>query len=305
MSHIRPQASSLKSRRRGARSGGALALLVPLALPFAAPFAAPVSAQGSGWAPEMVPMDSTAAPAPWGPGEYLLYNVKLGWFGVGSGALMIEGLDNVRGNPTYRASMAIDGGAFGFSINDRYTTWFGIRDFQSWRFVRKYGGTYESQRHYEFYPEQDLWDREDNDEFGPMSTDEPIDEIAFMYFLRTLPLRVGDRYTFNQYFKDTGNPIVVDVVRKDRRKTDAGEFNTIVVRPTFQSEGLFSEDGDAELHFSDDERRLLVYMRVNISGPGGISLHLQSVQEGCPVNPVARAEVLGARKQREAKPSGR
>jgi hypothetical protein len=285
----------------GGASLGSLAALAALGS-----LAAPAAAQGtSGWVPEMVPMDSAAAPAPWGPGEYLVYNVKLGWFGVGSGALMIEGLDNVRGNPTYRASMAIDGGALGFSINDRYTTWFGTRDFQSWRFVRKYGGTYDSQRHYEFYPERDLWDREDNDEFGPMGTDEPIDEIAFMYFLRTLPLRVGERYTFNRYFKDTGNPIVVDVVRRDRRKTDAGEFNTIVVRPTFQSEGLFSEDGDAELHFSDDERRLLVYMRVNISGPGGISLHLQSIQEGFPVNPESRAQVLGARKQREAKPSGR
>jgi hypothetical protein len=253
----------------------------------------------------MVPMDSAAAPTPWGPGEHLVYGVKLGWFNVGSGALTVEGLDNVRGNPTYRAVMAINGGALGFSINDKYTTWFDVRTLQSWRFVRLYGGTYESQRHYEFYPERDMWDREDNDEFGPMPTKSPLDDIAFVYFLRTLPLEVGQRYTFHRYFKETGNPIVVDVVRKDRRKTDAGEFNTIVVRPTFQSEGLFAEDGDAELHFSDDERRLLVYMRVNISGPGGISLHLRSIQEGFPVNPESRAEVLGLREQRQKGSSGR
>jgi hypothetical protein len=265
---------------------------------------APAAAQGSDWTPEMVPLDSTAAPAPFGPGEYLTYNVKLGWFGVGSGALTVEGLDNVRGNETYRAVMAINGGALGFSLNDRYTTWFDVHTLQSWRFVRDYGGTYESQRHYEFYPERDMWDREDNDEFGPMPTKSPLDDIAFVYFLRTLPLEVGDRYTFNDYFKETGNPIVVEVVRKDRRKTDAGEFNTIVVRPTFESEGLFSKNGRAELHFSDDARRLLVYMRVNISGPGGISLHLTSIQEGFPVNPESRAEVLTAREQRQKGVSG-
>jgi hypothetical protein len=138
-----------------------------------------------------------------------------------------------------------------------------------------------------------------------MPTDEPIDEIAFLYFLRTLPLRVGERYTFNRYFKETGNPIVVEVLRKDRRKTDAGTFNTIVVRPTFESEGMFSKDGNAEVHFSDDERRLLVYMRVNISGPGGISLHLQSIQEGFPVNPASRATVLRAREQRQKGAGGR
>ena len=262
--------------------------------------AAPAGAQGSGWVAEMVPTDTGAAAAPWGPGEYLVYNVKLGWFGVGSGALMIEGLDNVRGNPTYRAVMAINGGALGFSINDRYTSWFDVESLQSWRFIRENGGTYESQRHYEFYPERDLWDREDNDEFGPMATDVPLDEIAFIYYLRTLPLEVGETYVFDHYFKETGNPITVEVVRKDRRKTDAGEFNTIVVRPTFQSEGLFSKDGNAELHFTDDERRLLVYMWVNMPRvPGGISLHLQSVQEGFPVNPESRADGLAAQLRRQ------
>jgi hypothetical protein len=278
-----------------------------LAITLVALGSAPAAAmgQGPGWRPEMVPMDSTAAPAPWGPGEHLVYNVKLGWFGVGSGALTIEGLDNVRGNETYRASMTINGGIPAFRLDDKYTTWLDTHSLQSWRFVRLYRGSYNSQRHYEFYPERDLWDREDNDEFGPMPTDEPIDEIAFLYFLRTLPLRVGERYTFNRYFKETGNPIVVEVLRKDRRKTDAGTFNTIVVRPTFESEGMFSKDGNAEVHFSDDERRLLVYMRVNISGPGGISLHLQSIQEGFPVNPASRATVLRAREQRQKGAGGR
>jgi hypothetical protein len=95
------------------------------------------------------------------------------------------------------------------------------------------------------------------------------------------------------------------VLRQDRRTTDAGEFNTIVVQPSFQSEGLFSEDGKAELHFSDDERRLLVYMKVDIPRfPGGISLHLSSIQEGFPVNPESRAEVLAAREQRQKGASG-
>ena len=263
--------------------------------------AAPTAAQGSGWHAAMVPTDTAAAPTPWGPGEYLVYNVKLGWFNVGSGALMVEGLDDVRGNPTYRAAMAISGSALGFSLNDRYTTWFDRGTLQSWRFVRKYGGTYESQRHYEFYPERDLWDREDNDEFGPMATDVPIDEIAFVYYMRTLPLEVGETYVFDQYFKETGNPIRVHVVRKDKRKTPAGEFNTIVVKPTFESEGLFSKDGNAELHFTDDEHRILVYMKVDMPNfPGGVSLHLQSFQGGFPVNPESRAKILEARAQRDA-----
>jgi len=253
-------------------------------------------------------MDSLAARTPWGPGEHLVYKVKYGIFSVGSAWLSVEGLDNVRGHPTYRAVMGIRGRWTFWSLDDLYTTWFDVGNLQSWRFIRQNGGTYESQRHYEFYPERSMWDREDNDEFGPMTATSPLDEIAFVYFLRTLPLEVGDRYTFDRYFKDTGNPIIVDVVRRDTKKTDAGEFNTIVVRPTFQSEGLFSEDGEAELHFTDDERRILVYMKVDIPRfPGGMSLHLQSIIEGFPVNPDSRAELARAREKRrqEVGPAGR
>jgi hypothetical protein len=266
---------------------------------------APLAAQ-SAWTADIVTTDTLAARAPWGPGEHLVYGVKLGWFNVGTGHLTIEGFDIVRGNATYRAVMGMDGGGPGFRIDDRYTTWFDVYSLQSWRFVRDYGGSYTSKRHYEFYPERDLWDREDNDESGPMTTDGPLDDISFLYFLRTLPLNVGDTYEFNRYFKDDGNPVVVRVVRKDRRKTDAGEFNTIVVKPTFQSDGLFSRGGNAELHFSDDERRLLVYMWVNMPRvPGGISLHLNSVQEGFPVHPESRAEVLQARQRRGGRVSNR
>jgi hypothetical protein len=271
-----------------------------VALAAAVLVAHPLSAQLPGWTADLVPIDSLAAPTPFGPGEHLVYGVKLGIFNVGRGHLSVEAVNFVRGRPTYRAVMGIEGGTLGFSIDDRYTSWFDLYTLQSWRFIRDYGGSYTSKRHYEFYPERDMWDREDNDEFGPMTTDSPLDDISFIYFLRTLPLEVGARYEFPRYFKDDGNPVVVEVVRKDRRKTDAGEFNTIVVKPTFQSDGLFERGGNAELHFSDDDRRLLVYMWVNMPRvPGGISLHLNEIHEGFPVNPESRARALSARQHRQ------
>jgi hypothetical protein len=256
-------------------------------------------AQASAWTADLVPTDSLAAPAPFGPGEHLVYRVKLGWFNVGRGSLTVEGLEDVRGNPTYRAAMSMNGRATFFKIDDKYTTWLDTRLLQSWRFIRDYKGTYTSYRHYEFHPERDQWDREDNDEFGPMLTDTPLDDISFVYFLRTLPLEIGQTYTFDRYFRQEGNPVVVRVLRRDRRETGAGEFNTIVVSPSFQSEGLFAEGGEAELHFTDDERRILVYMKVDMPRvPGSLTLHLESIQEGFPVNPRSRADALGAREAR-------
>lgn len=255
--------------------------------------AVPASAQ---WTPEMVTPDSTAAPTPFGAGEHLTYHVKVGVIGAGNGWLSIEGFERVRGNLTYRAAMGLQGRFMFFSLNDFYKSWFDVHTLQSWRFTRDaHEGSYHGTRDFVFFPERMRWERQDNDESGPLPTAAPLDDISFIYFIRTLPLEVGETYTFNRYFKESGNPVSIQVLRKDHRKTDAGEFDVIVVRPTFQDEGLFSERGEAELEFSDDARRLLVYMWVDLPYfPGGVSLHLQTVTPGIPLNPRSRAAVLGA-----------
>lgn len=261
---------------------------------------APLSAQSSSWIPEMVPMDSTAAPTPFGPGEHLVYKVKMGIFNVGVGHLTIEGTERIRGHETYRAVMGMDGGALFFSMHDKHTSWFDVHTLQSWRFVQDLNGSYTSYRYYQFYPTHRFWHRKDNDEHGRMPSDHPLDDVSFLYFVRTLPLEVGDTYTFNDYFKEEGNPVIVNVVRKDHRKEDAGEFDTIVVEPVIKTSRLFGEGGHAELHFTDDERRILVYMKADMPRiPGSLTLHLQSIQEGFPVNPESRAEVTAAAELRQ------
>ena len=126
-----------------------------------------------------------------------------------------------------------------------------------------------------------------------------MDDISFVYYIRSLPLEVGKTYTLNRYFKQDGNPVTIQVLRKDRREVPAGEFETIVVKPIIQTDGLFGEGGNAEIHFSDDERRLLVYLRSEIPVVGSITLHLERIQEGLPLNPRSRAAAL-ARQEADA-----
>ena len=78
--------------------------------------------------------------------------------------------------------------------------------------------------------------------------------------------------------------VVLEVVGRGERETPAGTFNTIVVRPTIQTSGLFEEGGDAELHFTDDENRYLVYMRVGMPIVGSITLHLENIVQGTPIH---------------------
>ncbi len=278
--------------------GGAWALLAALmhGLPVSGVLlaAAPVAAQVADTAqatPLAYPADSTAAPAPFGPGERLVYKVKIGIFNAGEGQMSIPQLDTLRGHDAYRISMTIRGGLGPARVNDAYSYWLDVRTLQSWRFIQDiHEVNYKSFRHYEFYPERRLWDREDNDESGPLASFTPLDDIAFIYFIRTLPLEVGKSYTFDRYFKVEGNPVTVTVLRKDRRKTEAGEFATLVVRPIIRTKGLFSQGGKAEIHFTDDVRRLPVYVKSDIPNfPGSLTLHLKEIHAGVPLHPWSRA----------------
>ena len=253
---------------------------------------------------EMYPENPAARIVPFGPGERLVYKVKVGAFSVGEGSMSILGLDTVRGRTTYVGNLAIAGGLGPARVNDDFRSWFDVESLQSWRFIQDiHDLNYKSYRHYEMYPEERMWDREDNDESGELGSSVPLDDVSFIYYIRTLPLRVGRTYTLNRYFKGEGNPVAVTVLRRDERETEAGTFNTIVVKPIIKTDGLFGEGGDAELHFTDDERRILVYLKSNIPKfPGSLTLHLKEIQEGLPLHPESRARALANRAGRSSTP---
>lgn len=229
-------------------------------------------------------MDSLSAPArsvsriPFELGEHLRYKVKVFAFSVGEGRMSVPRIDTVHGAPAYAAEWHIQGGALGYKIDSKFYSWMDTETLVSRRFLKdQHEGGRKRYREYDFFPEERRWHRLDYDSVGSLPTSLPLDDVSFVYFARTLPLEVGKTYTFNRYFKDDGNPVVLHVVRKDRRKVGAGEFNTIVIRPVIRTRGLFSEGGEAEIHLSDDDRRLIVYMKSNLPLVGTLSLHLEEI----------------------------
>ena len=258
-----------------------------LALGILAVLLLPVAASGQA-SPDSVSAFPHAVPVPFGPGERLGYKVKLGIFSVGEGHMTVMGVDTVRGFPSYHVSLGIKGGIPFARVDDEFQSWIDIHSLVSRRFIQdihQVGS--ERFRHYEFFPEEWRYERVDIEEEGEMPTSLPLDDISFIYFIRSLPLVVGQEYRFNRYFKETGNPVVIRVVRKDTVEVPAGTFETIVVKPIIQTRGLFGKGGEAELHFTDDDRRLMVYLRSKVPLVGSITLHLREIQEGRPFRPFA------------------
>jgi len=260
-----------------------LALLICLAL-------VPVwrwklSAQAVGLPSRVEAKVASSMTVPFGPGEDLKYDVRLGALGKrGEGRMTLIGLDTVRGHTTYHASLVIEGGMLFAKISDRYQSWFDINDLVTHRFIQDVDQIrYERHREWELFPDERRWERPDNGRSGSMPTSLPLDDLSFVYFVRTLPLEVGDEYTFDRYFKEGGNPVVIRVLRKDTVTVPAGTFETVVVQPIIQTDGLFSQGGEAEMHFTTDERRLLVYMRSKVHLIGILSLHLKELTPGSPL----------------------
>jgi hypothetical protein len=108
--------------------------------------------------------------------------------------------------------------------------------------------------------------------------------------VRTIELEVGETYEWNRYYRFDRNPVILQVLRRERVKVPAGEFETIVVRPIIKTGGIFAEGGEAEVYITDDERRIPVRLNSKMR-VGSVVLELTEYREGEKLTP----ETLGSR----------
>jgi len=239
-----------------------------------------------GLAPVRAPAQSgieSARPAavPFGPGERLEFDVSLGVMHVGTGSFRVTGIDTVRGHATYRLEMRLHGGAGFVKVDDNMTSWLDVVTLVSHRFEQDNKEfRYTRRRTLEFYPEQKAYFQPEKNEHGTIATDQPLDDISFLYYARTLPLEVGQTYTLHRYFDADGNPVTLKVLRRDTVTVPAGRFATIVVQPVIQTKGLFGKGGQAEVYFTDDDRRLVVQVRSKVPVVGSLNMYLKGWAPG-------------------------
>jgi hypothetical protein len=224
----------------------------------------------------------TPPPLPFGAGERADYQVKLGAVSVGSGSVEVLGIETVHGMPTFHTRMRVSGGVPLARVDDRYDSWIDTEGIFSRRFAQDvHEVRYNRKRSYEFDVARRTWRRIDgSDDTGVLPTGEPLDDLSFMYYVRTLPLNVGDEYRLNRYFKESGNPVVLRVVRRQTVDVPAGRFRTVVVQPTIRTSGLFGEGGRAEIYFSDDERRIPVLIKSRVPVVGSLTMALKTYRPG-------------------------
>lgn len=252
------------------------------------------------------------------PGERFQYEVRFGRVKVGEASLAVEGVDTLAsGNdssrvPAYRVAYELEGGIPFYRIDDRSVSWVATDPLRTLRFEQHLReGSYRRDRRYLFdqeantYSVYDLRDGKDasgggedsgSDEQGQQpegegryvpveghqsvaTAEDALDEIAYLYLARMLPLRVGETYRFDRYFEEDGNPVVLKVLRRETVRVPAGKFRTVVVRPIIKTGGVFSEGGEAEVYLTDDDRRLVVQLKTKMK-VGHLNMYLTERSTG-------------------------
>ncbi|MEO8333775.1 MAG: DUF3108 domain-containing protein [bacterium] len=211
---------------------------------------------------------------PWAVGERLEYDLKFGKLKVGSGSMEVADVEEIRGRESWHTKFEVQGGTFFYRVNDTYESWFDTHTGNSLRFRQDLNeGSRDVERIFNMYPERGVFT--ENADTAMASVKNPLDDGSFLYFIRTLPLTVGETYSFDRYFRPDRNPVTIKVLRKERISVPAGEFDAIVVQPIIKAKGIFSENGHAEVWLSDDKNRIMLQMKSGLSF-GSINLYLKS-----------------------------
>jgi hypothetical protein len=102
----------------------------------------------------------------------------------------------------------------------------------------------------------------------------PLDELAFLYFLRSTPLELGRSYSFSRYFKTGYNPVQVKVADAAETVTMPDGKTAAALPVEVTSRGMVMK-----VWLTDDARRLPVQLEVPLPF-GVVSLLLTGVDKG-------------------------
>lgn len=92
-------------------------------------------------------------------------------------------------------------------------------------------------------------------------TGDVYDPISAFYSVRTMDLQVGTPVSVPMFDSKKMWTVEVEVIRKEKVEVPAGKFDTIVIRPKLQSEGIFKRSGDIFIWLTDDEKKIPVLVQ--------------------------------------------
>jgi hypothetical protein len=215
------------------------------------------------------------APAyPFAVGETLQYEATLGYFPIGTASATVARTTRERGSDAFVFTAVGEGGPPGFQARYEMTSWTRSSELASLRFHRRLTqGSKVDEERYQIVPDSGRY-RQEGVPRDWVTPPDALDELAYLYYLRTVPLRVGQSFTMSRYFKTGYNPVQVKVA-------DSLESVTLPdgkTAPAYPLE-VSSRGMVMKVWMTNDARRLPVQLEVPLPF-GLVALQLTGLEAG-------------------------
>ncbi|MBE0425108.1 MAG: DUF3108 domain-containing protein [Nitrospirae bacterium] len=92
-----------------------------------------------------------------------------------------------------------------------------------------------------------------------------FDPLSSFYYVRTLSLTVGESVFVAIFDSKNVWNVEVQVLRREKITLPTGTFNTIVIKPIMESEGIFYRKGDIFIWLTDDIKRIPVKLQTKVA----------------------------------------
>ena len=108
-------------------------------------------------------------------------------------------------------------------------------------------------------------DHKNGDQIRIALEPETFDIYSSFYYVRHQPLKPGSSLYINVLDSKRLHRIEIRVLRRERIKVPAGEFDTLVIEPMVKPEGVFEGKRGAYIWLTDDERRIPVKAQTKVT----------------------------------------
>ena len=225
------------------------------------------------------PVETTALP--FSIGEKLTYDVRAKGGKVGTATMWIEGPVDVRGTSTYVLRFDSRIHVAFLTAVSRSSSWFDPLRRSSLRFLKHERNPLSSDdQSVELYPDEKGW-KSAKGAAGKSPSDAPLDELSFMYFIRTLPMTPGAVYRFDRHFDVARNPITVTVIRREMIPTPMGELKVVLVEMRVRDPEHYKGEGVIKIHLTDDACRRPARIESTMPVIGTAILTISSANAAC------------------------
>lgn len=208
--------------------------------------------------------------------ERLSFVVHWGLVKAGKAILAVEGVETIQGRPAYHLSMDIHSAGVTSAFHhysDRTDSWLDRESLTTLRYLKRVReGRYQDDETVDFDPPCQRFQKKENRIDKQMITSlegrilpDTLDTYGALFYLRTLPLAVGEHYDIELFTGDKVLSVTAIVKKKERIKTAAGKFDCFLVEPTVRDHSVAGGKlKQIQWWYTTDERHLPIRIRMEV-----------------------------------------